>query len=141
MAYKLSVHGTIFPITGYKPHKQFIRAFGMIKFACGKANLQQGMLQKDIADAIIRASSEVIQGKFDEEFIVDVIQGGAGTSMNMNANEVIANRAIEILGGKKGDYSIVSPYSHVNMAQSTNDTFPTAFKIAALTLVKKLLII
>ena len=86
----------------------------------------------EIADAIIRACDEVIGGKLRDQFIVDAIQGGAGTSANMNANEVIANRAIEILGGQKGDYSIVHPNDHVNMAQSTNDVYPTAGKLTAI---------
>ena len=80
-------------------------------------------MDKKIGSAIIEASEEVIEGKFDDQFIVDVIQGGAGTSLNMNANEVIANRAIEILGGKKGNYLLVSPNTHVNMAQSTSMSF------------------
>ncbi|ADU31336.1 aspartate ammonia-lyase [Evansella cellulosilytica] len=121
-----------FPITGYPPHKELIRAFGYVKKAAAKANADVGVLNKNIAEAIIKASDEVIEGKLNDHFIVDSIQGGAGTSFNMNANEVIANRAIEILGGKKGDYIKVSPNTHVNMAQSTNDTFPTAIHIACL---------
>ncbi|MDQ0256510.1 aspartate ammonia-lyase [Evansella vedderi] len=123
-----------FPITGYPPHKELIRAFGYVKKAAAKANAEVGVLNRNIADAIMKAADEVIEGKFNDHFIVDSIQGGAGTSFNMNANEVIANRAIEILGGKKGDYMKVSPNTHVNMAQSTNDTFPTAIHIACLNL-------
>ena len=82
-----------------------------------------------MANAIINACDEIICGKFHDQFIVDPIQGGAGTSANMNANEVIANRAIELLGGQKGDYNIIHPNDHVNMAQSTNDVFPTAGKL------------
>lgn len=123
-----------FPITGFTPHPELIRAFGYVKKAAAMANRDVGVLKKNIAEAIIQAADEVIDGKFNDQFIVDPIQGGAGTSYNMNANEVIANRAIEILGGKKGDYSIVSPNTHVNMAQSTNDTFPTAVRIACLNL-------
>ena len=96
----------------------------MIKKASAIANKHAGTLDAKIADAIIQASDEVIEGKLHDQFIVDAIQGGAGTSANMNANEVIANRAIEILGGQKGDYSIVHPNDHVNMAQSTNDVYP-----------------
>src|SRR5690606_7542993 len=81
-------------------------------------------------EAIVTASEEIISGKFDDQFIVDPIQGGAGTSFNMNTNEIIANRALELLGEKKGNYSIISPNSHVNMAQSTNDVFPTSVNIA-----------
>ncbi|MFA9555945.1 aspartate ammonia-lyase [Evansella sp. AB-rgal1] len=121
-----------FPITGYPPHPELIRAFGYVKKAAAKANADVGVLNKKICEAIMKASDDVIEGKLNEHFIVDSIQGGAGTSFNMNANEVIANRAIEILGGKKGDYMKVSPNTHVNMAQSTNDTFPTAIHIACL---------
>lgn len=127
-----------FPITGYTPHEQLIRALGFVKKAAAMANRDVGVLNKKIADAIIQASEDVIAGKLDQEFIVDPIQGGAGTSLNMNANEVIANRAIEILGGQKGDYLMVSPNTHVNMAQSTNDAIPTAIHIACLNLAKGL---
>ncbi|MBU9721907.1 aspartate ammonia-lyase [Bacillus alkalicola] len=123
-----------FPITGYPPHKELIRAFGYVKKAAAKANAKVGVLNKTIAEAIMKAADEVIEGKLNDHFIVDSIQGGAGTSFNMNANEVIANRAIEILGGQKGEYIKVSPTTHVNMAQSTNDTFPTAIHIACLNL-------
>ncbi|ARK29395.1 aspartate ammonia-lyase [Halalkalibacter krulwichiae] len=123
-----------FPITGYPPHPELIRAFGFVKKAAAMANRDVGVLQVNIADAIIEAAEEVIDGKLNQHFIVDAIQGGAGTSFNMNANEVIANRAIELLGGKKGEYMRVSPNTHVNMAQSTNDAFPTAIHISALRL-------
>ncbi|NLZ51829.1 MAG: aspartate ammonia-lyase, partial [Thermoanaerobacteraceae bacterium] len=99
-----------------------------------------GQLDRKIGDAIVQAADEILEGQYLEQFIVDVIQGGAGTSLNMNANEVIANRAIEILGGEKGDYKLVSPNSHVNMSQSTNDAFPTAVRIAVLKLAKNLLV-
>jgi len=121
-----------FPITGYPPHADLIKAFGYVKKAAAKANAKVGVLNKGIAKAIMEAADDVIEGKLNDEFIVDSIQGGAGTSFNMNANEVIANRAIEILGGKKGEYIKVSPNTHVNMAQSTNDAFPTAIHIACL---------
>ncbi len=98
------------------------------------------LLSKDIGEAIVDAAQEVIDGKWNSEFIVDPIQGGAGTSINMNANEVIANRALEIMGKEKGDYQSISPNSHVNMSQSTNDAFPTAIHIAVLHLVDELLV-
>lgn len=128
-----------FPITGYQPHKELVLAFAMVKKAAAQANMKVGQLDKEKADAIIQAADEILEGKFLDQFIVDVIQGGAGTSLNMNANEVIANRAIEILGGEKGDYKLISPNSHVNMSQSTNDVFPTAVRIAILKLAKSLL--
>lgn len=128
-----------FPITGYPPHEELIKAFGYVKKAAAKANSQVGALNKTIAEAVMKAADEVIEGKLNNEFIVDSIQGGAGTSFNMNANEVIANRAIELLGGEKGDYLKVSPNTHVNMAQSTNDTFPTAIHIACLNLSRGLI--
>ena len=121
-----------FPITGYPPHRELIRAFGYVKKAAAIANKEVGVLNPKLANAIVQAAEEVIDGKLHEYFIVDSIQGGAGTSFNMNANEVIANRAIEILGGKKGEYLLLSPNTHVNMAQSTNDAFPTAIHIAVL---------
>ncbi|MBB6448880.1 aspartate ammonia-lyase [Geomicrobium halophilum] len=127
-----------FPITGYPPHPALIQSFGFVKKAAAMANRDVGNLNETLASAIVKAAEEVIEGKHNKEFVVDAIQGGAGTSFNMNANEVIANRAIEILGYKKGDYSRLSPNTHVNMAQSTNDTFPTAIHIAALKLAKGL---
>ncbi len=127
-----------FPITGYPPHPELIKAVGYVKKAAAMANRDVGVLPKKLANAIIQAADEVIDGKFNDQFIVDAIQGGAGTSFNMNANEVIANRAIELLGGKKGDYTMVSPNTHVNMAQSTNDAFPTSIHIASLYLAKRL---
>lgn len=127
-----------FPITGYPPHKEMIIALAIVKKAAAMANKEIGNLSGRIAGAIIKAADEIIIGKFHDQFITDVIQGGAGTSQNMNANEVIANRAIEILGGKKGDYSVVHPNTHVNMAQSTNDVFPTAIRIACLHLTRDL---
>jgi aspartate ammonia-lyase len=128
-----------FPITGYRIHPALIRAMGIVKKAAALANRDSGHLDPKIADAIARAADDVIAGKLDAEFIVDPIQGGAGTSINMNANEVIANRALELLGQPKGSYEVVSPNTHVNMAQSTNDAFPTGVHIATLDLGKKLL--
>ncbi|RKD72991.1 aspartate ammonia-lyase [Sinobaca qinghaiensis] len=127
-----------FPITGYPPHPELIKAFGYVKKAAALANTEVGVLRENISEAIVQAADEVIEGRFNDQFIVDAIQGGAGTSFNMNANEVIANRAIEILGGEKGQYLMVSPNTHVNMAQSTNDAFPTAIHIASLHLSKGL---
>ena len=106
----------------------------MVKKAAAITNEKSGKLDQPIAQAIIKACDEILDGKLRDQFIVDAIQGGAGTSANMNANEVIANRAIEILGGTKGDYSIVHPNDHVNMSQSTNDVIPTAGKITVLKL-------
>jgi aspartate ammonia-lyase len=128
-----------FPITGYTPHNQLIIALAMIKKAAALANIETGYLKKEIGEVIAQASTEIIEGKLRDQFMVDVIQGGAGTSMNMNANEVIANRAIELLGGQKGNYKIVHPNVHVNMAQSTNDVFPTAIRIAVLNTAKLLI--
>ena len=123
-----------FPITGRPMHRLIIVALAQIKRAAAVSNRNAGTLDARLADAIVAACDEIIAGKLHDQFIVDAIQGGAGTSANMNANEVVANRAIELLGGTKGDYSIVHPNDHVNMAQSTNDVYPTAGKIAALNL-------
>ncbi|WP_035291051.1 aspartate ammonia-lyase [Clostridium sp. KNHs214] len=126
-----------FKITGLKIHKEFVRSLAQIKKATAITNAEVGLMEKGIQNAIKKACDEIIDGRLYDEFITDPIQGGAGTSMNMNANEVIANRAIEILGGEKGDYSIVHPNDHVNMGQSTNDVIPTAGKITALRLIPK----
>lgn len=128
-----------FPITGTMMHKEIIIALAKLKKASAMTNMGSGRLQKDKAEAIMQACDEIIAGKFHDAFIVDAIQGGAGTSANMNANEVIANRAIEILGGELGDYSIVHPNDHVNMAQSTNDVYPSSGKIAMVALLEKLI--
>lgn len=129
-----------FPITGARLHEELIRAMAIVKKAAAMANMEIQQLTPRLGNAIVEAAKEIIDGKWHDQFIVDPIQGGAGTSINMNTNEVIANRAIELLGGKKGDYSMLSPNSHVNMAQSTNDSFPTAIHIAVLALVDKLLL-
>ncbi len=107
-----------------------IRALGMVKMAAAKANYDLGLLDKALKDAIVRACNEIINGKYHLHFIVDMMQGGAGTSTNMNANEVIANRALEILGHKRGEYEYCHPNNHINLSQSTNDAYPTAVKIA-----------
>lgn len=119
-----------FPITGIPPHEELVRAIAIVKKAAAQANRDIGALRPEIAEKIIEAAEEVIQGGLRDQFIVDSIQGGAGTSMNMNVNEVIANRALELMGHKKGEYVYCSPNTHVNMAQSTNDVFPTAIRIA-----------
>ena len=123
-----------FPITHQQLHPEFIKSIAKLKKAAAITNRDAGLLPLNIASAIMKACDELIAGKYTDSFIVDAIQGGAGTSANMNANEVIANRAIEILGGTKGDYSIVHPNDHVNMAQSTNDIIPSAGKLTAITL-------
>lgn len=107
-----------------------IEALTMVKLGAARANYSLGNLSKPIADAIIQACEEILNGKFHSHFVVDMIQGGAGTSSNMNANEVIANRALEILGHEKGAYDLCHPNNHVNLSQSTNDAYPTALKIA-----------
>jgi len=127
-----------FPITGLPIHPALIRAMGIVKKAAALANRDTGHLEPKIANAMAQAADDVIAGKLNPWFIVDPIQGGAGTSINMNTNEVIANRALEILGLPKGKYEVISPNSHVNMAQSTNDAFPTGIHIATLDLGKKL---
>ena len=127
-----------FPITGLRMHPELIRSLACIKKAAALANREAGLLDVSRADAIVRACDEILAGRLREQFIVDPIQGGAGTSINMNANEVIANRAIELLGGVKGDYALVNPNDHVNCGQSTNDVIPTAGKMATLRLLQKL---
>lgn len=125
-----------FNLSGRSIHPKLVDAMVTVKKACAMTNCEVGVLDKSIGTAIIEACDEVLSGALREQFVVDVMQGGAGTSANMNANEVIANRAIELLGGKKGDYSLVHPLDHVNMSQSTNDVFPTAVRIAAIRLLK-----
>ena len=121
-----------YPISGYRAHPQLIRAIGMIKKAAAMANRELGLIDLKRARAIILAADEVITGKWGDQFVVDVYQAGAGVSFHMNANEVIANRAIEMLGGKRGDYHVCHPNDHVNCSQSTNDVFPTAMRLATL---------
>ena len=121
-----------FPVSGLRPWRAFIWSMATIKRAAAEVNRDLGLLDAKIADAIVQAAQEVIGGKFDDHFVVDPFQAGAGTSHHMNTNEVIANRAIELLGGQRGDYTRVNPNDHVNMAQSTNDTIPTAIRLGAL---------
>ncbi|WP_188989218.1 aspartate ammonia-lyase [Paenibacillus nasutitermitis] len=128
-----------FPITGYRIHEEMIVAIAMVKKAAALANMEIKQLVPRLGNAIVESADEIILGKWHDQFIIDPIQGGAGTSFNMNANEVIANRAIELMGGTKGDYQILSPNTHVNRAQSTNDVFPTSIHIAVLSLITKLL--
>ena len=129
-----------FNITGKRLNSHLIKSLAEIKKAAAITNMNGNDLNPSIAQAIIKACNEIIFGKLHDEFIVDPIQGGAGTSANMNANEVIANRAIEILSGIKGDYKIVHPNDHVNMCQSTNDVFPSAGKLTILKLIPNLIV-
>ena len=127
-----------FPISGLRAHPSLIRAIAMVKEAAALANRELGLVDEKTANAIIEAAKEVQQGKWNPEFVVDVFQAGAGVSFHMNANEVIANRASELLGGKLGAYKHVHPNDHVNYGQSTNDVFPTAMRLAALLELEKL---
>lgn len=126
-----------FPISGLRFPRRFIRAMGLIKRSAAEVNKKIQQIDKKIADAIIQAANEVMDGKWDDQFVVDIFQTGSGTSTNMNTNEVIANRAIEILGGQLGSKKPVHPNDHVNMGQSSNDVIPTAIHIAALEAIDK----
>lgn len=122
-----------FPVSGHRARPELVRAYVLVKKAATLANMELGGLDKEKGNAIVVAAEEVlndINGRYSGQFPVDVFQAGAGTSFNMNINEVLANRALEILGRKRGDYNFLSPNDHVNQAQSTNDTFPTASYIA-----------
>ena len=121
-----------YPISGYRADPYLIKAIGFVKKAAALANAELKLIPEKIAKAIVRATDEVISGKFNDQFVVDVYQAGAGVSFHMNANEVISNRAIEILEGKRGDYAICHPNDHVNFGQSTNDVFPTSMRLATL---------
>ncbi len=123
-----------FPISGLRPHPALVWGTLVIKKCAALANMATGRLPAEIGGAIVRAVDEALDGRFEGEFVVDPFQAGAGTSHNMNVNEVLANRAAEMLGGGRGDYALVHPNDHVNMAQSTNDVFPTAMRLAALRL-------
>jgi fumarate hydratase class II len=122
-----------FPISGMRLQISFIKAQALIKNAAARANMEAGVLDSVAGGAIVRAAEEIRAGRFDDQFVVDVFQAGAGTSQNMNMNEVIANRAEELLGGRKGTYRLVHPNDHANMSQSTNDTIHAAIHIAAVT--------
>ena len=121
-----------YKVTGNKSHINLIKAYVMIKKSAALTNFELQVLDERIAKAIIQACDEILSGQFLDQFVVDAINSGAGTAFNMNANETIANRALEVLGKSKGDYMTVSPNDHVNMSQSSNDTFPTAMHIAIL---------
>ncbi|HEY9204814.1 MAG TPA: aspartate ammonia-lyase [Candidatus Methanoperedens sp.] len=121
-----------FQISGIRAKPEFIRSIAILKKAAALANIELGILDKRIGNAIVEAADEVMEGKYSDQFILDVFQAGAGTPFNMNTNEVIANVAIKKLGGKPGDYRIVHPNNHVNMAQSSNDVIPTSIRISVL---------
>jgi aspartate ammonia-lyase len=127
-----------FPLSGRPVRPDLIRAFALVKKACAAANLEMGYLAPEKGEAIIAACGEIAAGGFPDQFPVDALQGGAGTSTNMNVNEVIANRAIELLHGRKGDYRIVHPIEDVNLHQSTNDVYPTALKVASISGLRRL---
>ncbi|MEE9120921.1 MAG: class II fumarate hydratase, partial [Syntrophobacteria bacterium] len=126
-----------FPISGRRMPREFVRAMGIIKRAAAEANMSLGLLDQEIGKATVRAAKEVADGKFDHEFVVDVYQTGSGTSTNMNANEIISNRAIELLGGTIGSKTPVHPNDHVNKCQSSNDVVPSAIHISALESIEK----
>ena len=121
-----------YKVTGQKAHAKLVSAYVMIKRSAALANRELKVLDEQKARAIVRACDEILSGKLVDQFVVDAINSGAGTAFNMNTNEVIANRALEIIGKKKGSYQIISPNDHVNMSQSSNDTFPTAMHVAIL---------
>ena len=123
-----------FRITHSSLHPAMIKALGQVKKACAISNFEAGVMEEKVKDAIVKASDQVIEGKFDDEFICDPVQGGAGTTANMNANEVIANLAEREFGNEPGKYEFVHPNDHVNMGQSTNDVYPTAGKLGAIAL-------
>lgn len=130
----------LFRISGLTEHPRMIDAYVMLKKACAEANGDLGLLSPDQASAIVQAADEVLSGQMRDQFPVDVFHMGAGTSFNMNVNEVLANRAEEILGGSKGEYQKVNPNDHVNYGQSTNDTFPTAMRVMARLMLEDLLV-
>src|ERR671930_1927853 len=121
-----------FPISALRFPRAFIKALGQIKLAAAQVNVELGLLDPRLGAAIVQAAQEVVDGRHDSQFAVDIFQTGSGTSTNMNANEVIANRAIEILGGERGSKKPVHPNDHVNKGQSSNDVIPTAIHLAAL---------
>ena len=128
-----------FPISGLKPHPAFVWGTVVIKRCAALANMSTGRLEAEIGNAIVAAADEVLAGELADQFVVDPFQAGAGTSHNMNANEVLANRALELLGRERGDFSTLHPNDHVNMAQSTNDVIPTAIRLASLEMLDPLL--
>src|SRR5690349_23380444 len=130
-----------YPITGKAigAYPDLMRALALVKRAAADANCELGDLDHERHAVIVAACEEIAGGKWHDQFVVDVIQGGAGTSTNMNANEVIANRALELMGRQKGDYEALHPINHINMSQSTNDVYPTALRVAACFAIDKLL--
>src|SRR5262245_51335445 len=128
-----------FRISQLRLNPALIRAFAEIKKAAAEANMETGAIERKIGEVIARAADELISGRFDDQFKLDVFQAGAGTSYNMNVNEALANRALELLGSRRGDYSLIHPNDHVNKSQSTNDTMPTAMRIACLRLLGALI--
>src|SRR3712207_32114 len=129
-----------FPISDLRKPRRFIEALGAIKLEAAVVNHELGLLDEELKDAIVRASEEVVEGELDGAFVLDVFQTGSGTSTNMNANEVISNRAIQLMGGEVGSKSPVHPNDHVNMGQSSNDVIPTAIHLSALVSIKEDLI-
>ncbi len=128
-----------FQITDLNIHPRLVKSLALVKKAAAISNRDIGLLNEEKAEAIIQAAEEVADGKLKDQFIVDAVQGGAGTSINMNMNEVLANRALEILGNNKGDYRTVHPNNHVNMGQSTNDVIPTAIRITAIYMLEEVI--
>src|SRR5918993_702634 len=128
-----------FPISGLRAPRALVEATVLIKKAAARANVTLGRLEARVGDAIVRAADEILGGALLDQFVVDVYQAGAGTSHNMNTNEVLANRASELLGGARGTYVLVHPNDHVNMGQSTNDVFPTATRLAILSMLPDVL--
>src|SRR6187399_3215681 len=123
-----------FQVSGVKTnfYPDYVRAYAMVKMAAARANTEVGRMKKDRLDAIEKACQDVISGKYHDQFLTDMYQGGAGTSANMNANEVLANIALEMMGKKKGEYQFIEPHDDLNMGQSTNDVYPTAIHVALL---------
>ena len=123
-----------FPVSGVKTnfYPDYVRAYAMVKLAAARANTDVGRMKKEKLDAIEKACQAIIDGKYHDQFLTDMYQGGAGTSANMNANEVIANIALEMMGKKKGEYHIIEPHDDLNMGQSTNDVYPTTIHVALL---------
>src|ERR687891_43423 len=126
-----------FPISDLRKPRRFVQALGAIKLEAANVNYELGLLDEDLRDAIVRAAEEVMEGELDNQFVLDVFQTGSGTSTNMNANEVISNRAIRIMGGELGSREPVHPNDHVNRGQSSNDVIPTAIHLAALISIKE----
>ena len=127
-----------FPLSGRRVHPELIHAYGAVKLACARTNRELGRWDDQRTAAIEQACSEMMEGQLDSHIVVDALQGGAGTSTNMNVNEVLANRALQILGRPLGDYATISPADDINLHQSTNDTYPTALKVAAIRLLRGL---